>query len=112
MVCQRYIELNPVRARIVGQPGDYPWSSFQANALGIENSLIQPHSLYLALGRTPEQRQGAYRTLFDEEISARQLQTIRCALVGGLALGDVAFVERIATEAGRGIPRPRVRLFN
>jgi len=30
----RYIELNPVRAGSVKAPGDYPWSSDGANALG------------------------------------------------------------------------------
>jgi len=25
LTCQRYIELNPVRARMVSQPGDYHW---------------------------------------------------------------------------------------
>lgn len=30
----RYIELNPVRAKIVEHPSDYVWSSYQINALG------------------------------------------------------------------------------
>ena len=34
LVCQRYIELNPVRAGMVSDPGDYRWSSYRANALG------------------------------------------------------------------------------
>jgi putative transposase len=28
LACQRYIERNPVRARMVAQPGDYRWSSY------------------------------------------------------------------------------------
>lgn len=32
--CQRYIELNPVRAGMVRDPVDYRWSSYRANALG------------------------------------------------------------------------------
>ena len=28
----RYIALNPVRARLVGKPGEWPWSSFRATA--------------------------------------------------------------------------------
>lgn len=31
LTCQRYIELNPVRAGIVNAPSDYFWSSFRAN---------------------------------------------------------------------------------
>jgi putative transposase len=30
--CYRYIELNPVRAAMVADPGEYPWFSFHANA--------------------------------------------------------------------------------
>jgi len=29
-VC-RYVELNPVRAHMVAQPGDWPWSSYRAH---------------------------------------------------------------------------------
>jgi putative transposase len=31
LACQRYIELNPVRAGMVQAPGDYPWSSYRGN---------------------------------------------------------------------------------
>ena len=29
LACQRYIELNPVRAGMVGHPGEYRWSSYR-----------------------------------------------------------------------------------
>ncbi len=32
LTCQRYIELNPVRAAMVYDPADYRWSSYRANA--------------------------------------------------------------------------------
>uniref|UniRef100_UPI001E2EAAD4 transposase n=1 Tax=Methylophilus sp. Leaf408 TaxID=2876561 RepID=UPI001E2EAAD4 len=35
----RYIELNPVRANMVGDPASYVWSSYQINALGKVSSL-------------------------------------------------------------------------
>ncbi|MBI2318411.1 MAG: transposase, partial [Betaproteobacteria bacterium] len=50
--CMQYIELNPVRARLVRAPGNYRWSSYRANALGEEDALVTPNSLYYALGRT------------------------------------------------------------
>jgi len=34
LVCQRYIELNPVRAAMVDDPAHYRWSSYRANGLG------------------------------------------------------------------------------
>ena len=68
--CMRYIESNPVRARLVAAPGDYRWSSFRANALGHEDALVTPHSCYYALGRSAALRQAAYRALFQDELSA------------------------------------------
>ena len=62
--CMRYIELNPVRARVVARPGQYRWSSFRANALGQDDALLTPHAHYCALGRSVELRQAAYRALF------------------------------------------------
>ena len=32
LTCYRYIELNPVRARMTTDPADYPWSSYHHNA--------------------------------------------------------------------------------
>ena len=62
--CMRYIELNPVRARVVAWPGQYRWSSFHANALGRNDPLLTPHAHYCALGRDAESRRAAYRALF------------------------------------------------
>lgn len=64
--CMRYIELNPVRARVVAWPGQYRWSSFRANALGRNDPLLTPHARYCALGRDAASRQTAYRVLFDD----------------------------------------------
>lgn len=62
--CMRYVEDNPVRARLAARPEDYRWSSHRANALGEANPLVTPHAHYCALGRTPDARQAAYRALF------------------------------------------------
>jgi putative transposase len=48
---QRYIELNPVRAHMVRATGEYPWSSYSANALGQVDAFISPHPLYEAWPR-------------------------------------------------------------
>jgi putative transposase len=51
LTCLRYIELNPVRAGMVTDPGDYCWSSYRMHAFGIAAKLWAPHAAYLALGR-------------------------------------------------------------
>ena len=43
LVCQRYIELNPVRAGIVEHPAQYRWTSYRANALGCRDPRVKPH---------------------------------------------------------------------
>ena len=62
--CMRYIEENPVRAGLAAHPGEYPWSSYRANALGEESALVTPHPHYYSLGRSPEARRAAYAALF------------------------------------------------
>jgi putative transposase len=58
LVCQRYIELNPVHARMVERPAGYQWSSYRVNAIGEGSALITAHPLYLALGVDPAGKTG------------------------------------------------------
>jgi len=51
--CCRYIEMNPVRARLVARVRDWRWSSYRAHALGAADPLVSAHALYRALGRPP-----------------------------------------------------------
>ena len=70
LICQRYIELNPVRAGIVESPADYKWSSYTANGLGHKIKLQTPHLTYSELGSTIFERAKQYRALFVEAYSA------------------------------------------
>jgi len=63
LTCLRYIELNPVRARIVRQPEHYRWSSYRHHALGEELDWLDSHQCYRALGETARERRCAYRAL-------------------------------------------------
>ena len=75
--CMRYVELNPVRAGLVSEASAYRWSSYRAHALGVEDRIIVPHSLYLALGETPASRQRSWRELCAEALPANELFEIR-----------------------------------
>ena len=57
----RYIERNPVRAKLVADLSDYPWSSYPVYAVGAENLLVDDDPFYAPLGPTAYQRQEAYR---------------------------------------------------
>lgn len=91
LICQRYIELNPVRAGMADHPGDYPWSSFRANGQGKAVRLWTPHEAYLALGTSTTARAAAYRALFAGRLEATLLEQIRLATHQGMALGDARF---------------------
>jgi putative transposase len=73
----RYIELNPVRAGMVEDPSDYPWSSYGVNALGKHDKLCTPHSLYQRIGRNADERQKGYQELFRKDITEVELDEIR-----------------------------------
>ena len=114
LACQRYIELNPVRAGIVTHPAEYPWSSYRANAQGEASELLVQHSLYQALGRSPEVQQLAYRELFRYELDPGIVDAIRQATNGNFALGNSRFSEEISRVLGRrvvpGVPgRPAAK---
>jgi putative transposase len=84
LLCQRYIELNPVRAAMVSDPAEYKWSSYQCHALGKPIALSTPHAEYLRLGSTPLDRQHAYRELFRAHVESELLGDIRAAANKGL----------------------------
>ena len=112
LTCQRYIELNPVRAAMVDDPAHYRWTSYRHNALGAADSRITPHVLYQALGRTDKSRQTAYRALFRAQLDVAAIDDIRLALNQNQPLGNLRFYARIEKATGvrrearrRGRPR-------
>src|SRR5690349_14850400 len=110
LTCQRYIELNPVRAGLADAPCGYTWSSYATNAEGRRSTLIVPHERYLQLGLTTSDRQAAYRGLFGRAIDAELLARIRRAIQRNRPLGSDSFakeVERLLEEKNKD-PAPAV----
>jgi putative transposase len=99
--CQRYIELNPVRASMVRTPEDYPWSSYRCNALGVADPVITPHPLYLDLADADEARRSKYCRFFADALPQDMLTALRDATNGGFVLGSQRFQKQIATMVGR-----------
>ena len=95
--CYRYIELNPVRARMISHPADYRWSSYQHHANGQENPLIIDHETFLRLGRSVAERQHAYRALVSANLDERHIRAIRQSAALSMPLGDERFKSHIET---------------
>ena len=108
--CCRYIELNPVRARLAAHPRDYPWSSYRAHADGEKDELVSDHALYRELGRTAAAREAEYRALFRAKLADGFVEALRQATNGGWALGGERFKRQIAKAVGRRVePAPKGR---
>jgi putative transposase len=103
LICMRYTELNPVRACMVVDPADYPWSSYHHNALGQTNDLVVPHPEFQRLGECDETRQAAYRDLFTHQLSENSIANIREATNKAWALGSDRFKQRIQDQLGRRV---------
>ena len=113
LACQRYIELNPVRAAMVTDPAHYRWTSYRYNALGQADSRLTPHALYLTLGQSDKARQVAYRGLFRAHLDETAIDDIRLALNQNQPLGNSRFhaqIERKTGELRKARPRGRPRL--
>lgn len=113
--CQRYIELNPVRAGMVDSPDEYTWSSYHANGLGKAVSFWSPHQIYMALDNTLHRRLEIYRDLFNAHVDKKELDQIRNATNKGLALGNDKFKDEVERLTGRRVkplkrgPKPKAR---
>jgi putative transposase len=103
LLCYRYIELNPVRAGMVQDPGEYIWSSYRWHGLGEANALIKDHALYMGLGPGDHLRQQAYRALFRAQLDDAALAEIRKSTQQGLPLGGERFREEVGRRLGHGL---------
>jgi putative transposase len=64
--CQRYIELNPVRAGCESNPQDSTWTSFGSHIGGNAEPWLVDHQYFWKLGNTPFERQMAWAAFVKE----------------------------------------------
>ncbi|MFA5351156.1 MAG: hypothetical protein WC357_07510 [Candidatus Omnitrophota bacterium] len=66
--CEKYIELNPVRAKLVDFPEEYNFSSYCHYAFGTKDVLIDDNPLFLSLDEDPLKRSVIYREIIRAEM--------------------------------------------
>lgn len=108
LACYRYIELNPVRAGMVVEPAEYPWSSYRCNGLGQDDSLLSPHPLYLRIAGEADERRSLYRELISQALTDEDMAAIRQYVQRQRALGPGKFQAQIEQQLQRraGLGRP------
>lgn len=66
LACGSYVELNPVRAKIVRDPKDYVWSSYNVYAYGRKDILVDEHLIYKGLSESEVDHKRRYIKFVNE----------------------------------------------
>jgi putative transposase len=107
--CGRYVERNPLRAGMVKDLKEYPWSSYRVYAYGKTDGVTDRHEIYDAMGKENGARQRAYREYVCSNRD-REEQEIRKKMARGV-IGAEIYQEKIekrvkeARRPKRGRPR-------
>ncbi|MBX3414978.1 MAG: transposase [Pirellulales bacterium] len=106
----RYIEANPLRARLVARAEEYAWSSYRLHALGEVNTLVDPLITYDELSPYPKIRQRHWAEKVHRPLEEATLAHLRRSTASGLPYGEKAWVERLAKKLNLDLLiRPRGR---
>ena len=89
----RYIERNPVRANIVENAWDYPWSSARAHVFKQIDPLLDDNFLVSEISD--------WRAFLSEDEKQSDCKLIKLHTNSGRPLGDTKFIEKIEDLTGR-----------
>lgn len=109
LACARYVELNPVRAKLVVGPLEWPWSSARAHATGCDDSLATAAPLCAMVD-------GPWEEFLRVEPSQHEIATLHRHEHSGRPLGDPEFVDQVENQLGRALkpnrPGPKPSHFS
>ncbi|ETR65555.1 MAG: transposase [Candidatus Magnetoglobus multicellularis str. Araruama] len=88
LACAKYILLNPVRAKLVKAPEDWPWSSIKFHLDGKDDILVKTDAVSRIFG-------GSFRKILTLDIDECEMETFRKHERTGRPLGDVNFIEKM-----------------
>jgi len=114
LTCGRYIDQNPLRARIVDRPELFAWSSYGARAGFVPCEWLDSDPALEALATSVARRSEIYRDLCRVSLPASTLKFLREALHANHPTGTDEYTEQLRTQSGVHIPnrtkgRPRKR---
>ena len=101
--CIRYIEMNPVKAKVVKDPEEYRWSSYRKRAFGEDDPILDLDTYYLELGETLQERAEAYRKWFKESILEDEMNHIRKGIRNAIPIGSKDFINNLSQILGRNV---------
>ena len=93
----RYIERNPVRAKIARKPTEFKWSSARIHASIDSNDNLNVMNLFKYITQTPK----AWKEYIEEPDNHKELKDIREGTRRGRPIGDSGFVEKLEKKINR-----------
>jgi len=99
LTCARYIELNPVRAKLAKRARDWKWSSARAHLAGKSDGLADVKPL---LALAPD-----WAEFLAAGLEKEQLEAIRKGERTGRPLGGAPFLKRLGRTLARQKPGPK-----
>ena len=97
LACARYVELNPVRARLVARARDWRWSSARAHLSGRDDALVAVNPL---LARVVD-----WKAFLGAGLDGTQYKAIRASERTGRPLGEAAFVRKLEKKLHRALAK-------
>ena len=100
LAAARYVELNPVRAKLASSPAAWPWSSARAHLSGRDDCLGKVAPLLAMIGD--------WSAFLNSVVSEEELDDLRRHGRTGRPLGDETFLGRLEESLGRAL-KPKKR---
>lgn len=99
----RYVELNPVRARLCEDPRDWRWSSVHAHLKGKNDALVDVGPM---LEKAPD-----WDDFLAQSVPDSMIESIRTNSSSGRPAGNDAFVSVVETQTGTRLRKRRPGRF-
>ena len=109
LACIRYIEMNPVRAKLVQAPEDWPWSSAAAHVSGGGDGFVDCEALL-------EMVKEDWKSFLLKAVDTDTVEALRKHERTGRPIGDNVFIEKMEKITGRPLkthkPGPKPNAVN
>jgi putative transposase len=103
LACCRYVEMNPVRAGMVDEPGEYRWSSYRTKVGQDIEEWLDFDPYYMGLAHTKGKRADKYAEWIKGSIPEGELLLIRQSLQRGQLTGSARFVDEVEEKIKRRV---------
>ncbi len=110
LACARYVELNPVRAKLAGTARAWKWSSARAHLAGEDDGVVTVQPLL--------EQVSDWQAFLGTGLGAKELAAIRTHGRTGRPLGGEGFLTRLEVRLGRRLrkakpgPKPKAAADN